>query len=566
MKRIWDVFLRPIDPSGNLQRQFRGRFALTMTSLGVLFLLGFAASNLRVGYVALAMADMILACLLIAALLYMHRTGNIEQGMRFSIISFLLWFVGTIPISVLPLLWLPVFPLAAFFGLGRHEGLRWSLAFLFVVMTEYILCRAMGIPIASNFFLASTLGSLLLVILGILFYQRLLEMLQAAVSRQSESLLQTQRMESIGVLAGGVAHDFNNMLVGLIGNIELIMMDLGRNHPVYPQLKGMLSSAQRGASLVRQLLDFAGKGGWEEGPVDVNGLLEAIRPGLAALLTSAGRLRLDLENGLPHVKADPRQIEQIMVNLVNNAAEAVPLMQAPDVLIRTGLQATRPTRALMDATDGWEGSFLFIQVEDHGQGIEKALLPKVMDPFFTTKQASSGLGLAALAGFVRGLHGAVDIEAVSGCGTSVTIWLPVAGPTQVSPPDRKLPPGVQATVLVVDEQAGARAELRSMLEGLGASVVEADSVRSATKRLKRRRHGIDAMMLDATLVEGQQDLLRQAQRLAPAVRLIVYAALDGSDAVRHARTAGAAFLHRPFRSKDLVSVLAPPGGCNREQA
>lgn len=554
MRRAWEIFLSPIDPSRDLQRQFRGRFALTMTSLGVLFLVSFSVANFQVGFVALALADVILACCLLLAILYMHRTGNIEQGVRFSIAAFLLWFVGTIPISVLPLLWLPVFPLVAFFGLGRHEGLPWSLAFLLVIMLEYMVCRGMGIPIASDFFLASTLGSLLIVILGILFYQRLLEMLQAALSRQAKKLLQTQRMESIGVLAGGVAHDFNNMLVGLMGNIELIMMDLGREHPAYPQLEGMLSSAQRGASLVRQLLDFSGQGGWEEGPMEVNRLLEEIRPGLVALLGSAGRLRYDLQSGLPPVNADPHQFEQMMVNLVNNAAEAVGPMQNPDVLVRTGLWPVRPGQALMDAMDARDGPFLFIQVVDHGQGIDAKVLPRVFDPFFTTKKVASGLGLAALAGFVRSLHGAVDIETARGRGTSVTIWLPVTA--KAGEPEWGAPLGARARVLIIDDRADVRAGLRHMLDRLGVAVMEAGSALSAMKRLKRRRHRIDALMLEATLVEMQQGLLEQIRRLDPTVRLIVYGALEELDGVHRARAAGAVFLHTPFRSKDLITVLA----------
>jgi len=362
MKSPFHFMSRPIDPSGQFQEQFRRRFTMTLLIIGALFLLSFAPVDYFAGLHALAVANVIFALFLLCGAAYMRFSGRVHPVTRAAIVGFLIWFMATIPMSVLVSIWFPVFPLVTFFGLGRREGMWWSGAFLLLVALEYLLCRQMGIYIANDIFLASTLACLALVIVAVVYYQCLLELLQEAVSKQLQHLQHAQRLESIGVLAGGVAHAFNNLLVGIMGNIELLMLDeADKNHGRQRQLGEMLKSAQRGAGLVRQLLTFAGKGGWEHGSIHLNTFLADIRPAIASVAGEDAHLVLDTDTSVLPIEGDPRQLEQVLLNIVVNAREAAVPGRTCIIHIRTGIQeGPLPPSITLDAIGDHqrEGSFV----------------------------------------------------------------------------------------------------------------------------------------------------------------------------------------------------------------
>jgi len=569
MKLPFHFMSRPIDPSGQFQEQFRRRFTMTLLIIGALFLLSFAPVDYFSGLHVLAIANVVFALFLLCAAVYMYFSGRVHLVTRIAIGGFLIWFVATIPTSVLVSIWFPVFPLVTFFGLGRQEGMWWSGAFFLLVVAEYLACRQMGIYIANDIFLASTLACLSLVIVAVVYYQRLLELLQEAVSKQFRQLQHAQRLESIGVLAGGVAHDFNNLLVGIMGNIELLMLDeTDNNQGRKRQLGEMLKSAQRGAGLVRQLLTFAGKGGWEHGSIHLNAFLNDIRPAMASVAGEYAHLILNTDASVLPVEGDPKQLEQVLLNIIVNAREASVPGRTCIIRIRTGMQegALLPPMSL-DAIEKQqrEGPFVYLCIEDNGRGMDAALLDKVFDPFFTTKEAGSGLGLAAVAGVMRSMHGAVEVQGRKGEGCTFTLWFPAIdtpeGGTMASRPEQQgvkhaaSLPVLRGKVLLVDDEAVVRGVARKMLEAAGLQVVEAEDGAAALRMMQQERATIDLLVLDFTLPDMNGDRVYEvmASRAKPPPTIICsgYGEVAG---VMELQRQGALFVRKPFRMQELIAA------------
>ena len=235
-------------------------------------------------------------------------------------------------------------------------------------------------------------------------------------------LQESQRLESLGVLAGGVAHDFNNLLTGIIGYASLARQEAnaaGRDF-----LDRVLQSAQRAADLCAQMLAYSGRGRFVVVPLDLS---QAVRDLAALLQTSAAKatLSLDLADGLPPVLADASQIRQVVLNLVHNAAEALG-ERGGSVAVRTGAarRGRDDLRGAYPDDDLPEGEYVFIEVADTGCGMDAETRRRVFEPFFTTKFLGRGLGLAAVLGIVRGHRGAIEVTSEPGLGTTVRVWFP----------------------------------------------------------------------------------------------------------------------------------------------
>ncbi len=243
--------------------------------------------------------------------------------------------------------------------------------------------------------------------------------------RMEARLRDSQKLESLGVLAGGVAHDFNNLLTAMIGNIGLAREV---SEPA-PRVHNLLSQAEQAggqaADLIKQMLAFTGKGQQMVGPVDLS---EVVREAVSVIRRSIRddiSMELELADRLPAVRADSSQLQQVVINLILNAAEAI-VGQSGKVWVRTSVQEIDRTAAEVpyDVGHPEPGVLALLQVQDNGSGIDSAVRPKMFDPFFTTKFTGRGLGLAAVAGIVRMLHGAVRVESTPGEGTTVTALFP----------------------------------------------------------------------------------------------------------------------------------------------
>ncbi|HEY2015544.1 MAG TPA: PAS domain S-box protein, partial [Bryobacteraceae bacterium] len=238
-------------------------------------------------------------------------------------------------------------------------------------------------------------------------------------NRLDDALRQTAKLESLGVLAGGIAHDFNNLLTGILGNVSLVLGSMGDPIPEKRYLQDAVEASERAANLTKQLLAYAGKGRFLIEPTDISALVQEISALIRSSIPKHVTLRLDLQHPLPLVDADVAQLQQLIMNLVINGAEAIPENRQGTVLVTTRSQEVDDQYlATLGTDDIPPGTYVSINVRDNGAGMDEVTLTKIFDPFFTTKFTGRGLGLAAAGGIVRGHKGALKVFSNPGQGTT----------------------------------------------------------------------------------------------------------------------------------------------------
>jgi PAS domain S-box-containing protein len=249
--------------------------------------------------------------------------------------------------------------------------------------------------------------------------------------RLDQKLLHADKLESLGVLAGGIAHDFNNLLVGIMGNASILeeMAESGSQTAEFAT--AIVQASERAADLTRQMLAYAGKGQFLIRKVDLSREVTELLPLLEPAMSRSMELRLDLAPALPLVEADPSQVQQIIMNLVMNAAEATP--KGGVVTISTALSEEAPQDGFW-AVDhaGQPEGYVVLRVRDTGHGMDDATRRKIFDPFFTTKFTGRGLGLAAVLGIVRAQRGGICVESEPGKGSTFTVYFPATAARGVS--------------------------------------------------------------------------------------------------------------------------------------
>lgn len=372
-------------------------------------------------------------------------------------------------------------------------------------------------------------------------------------------LQQGQKLESIGVLAGGVAHDFNNLLTGILGNTSLARLELANgSHDVDRFLAEVESSSQRAAELCRQLLAYAGRGRLVVKPLDLNLCVEQA---LALVRLSISRkVTLDLQSGetLPPFRGDPTQIHQILMNLGLNASEAIG-DKAGTITIRTE-RVTLAAMDLLTLQGGSEikpGNCVCLTVADNGCGIPPESMGQIFEPFFTTKFIGRGLGLAAVLGMVHGHGGGIRVTSQVGSGTTFELFLPVLAPLH-PPSSTPLPGTTRGTVLVVDDEDTVRKVAAAALEGAGFTVVTASDGTEALAHLQREATRFDAVLLDLTMpkLDGE-DTLVALRLLSPDLPVILTSGYHEKPGIQRLVARGLAdFLPKPFTGSALVARVS----------
>src|SRR5262245_42968841 len=289
-------------------------------------------------------------------------------------------------------------------------------------------------------------------------------------ARIETDLRQTQKLESIGVLAGGVAHDFNNLLVGILGNASLAMDIVPPESPARPMLQDVILAGQRAADLTRQLLAYSGKGKFIVRPINLSDLVREISGLIQPSIPKMVQLRLDLDRDLPAVEGDSSQLQQLVMNLVINGAEAIG-EGAGSVMVTTGVREVREEgeRHAIPPTDIQPGRYVFLEVRDNGVGMDEHTLSKIFDPFFTTKFTGRGLGLAAALGIVRGHRGGMEVESAPGQGATFRVYLPVLTAADGAKRDASRGENLSGTgmILFVDDEEVVRNVAQNALERYG---------------------------------------------------------------------------------------------------
>ena len=364
-----------------------------------------------------------------------------------------------------------------------------------------------------------------------------------------EALRQAQKLESLGVLAGGIAHDFNNLLTSILGNANLGASALLPENPARRYFQRIEAGAQRAADLTHQLLTYSGRGQVQPVELELNGLVLDITQLLEVSISRKSVIRFDLASSLSTISADPSQIQQLVMNLVTNASEAMDEVKGGLITIRTreeyldaGFLADHtPILALAP------GRYLVLEVSDTGAGMSAETIAKIFDPFFTTKVLGRGLGLAAILGILRQVRGSLKVYSEPGEGTMFRVYLPTLTP--LDNPSH-LPDGTgtwrgHGTLLLVDDDQAVRAVTREMAQRLGFHVLEAMDGLEGVEIFTRRAAEITAVFLNLTMptLDGREACQR-IRALAPAMPVILssgYQAVAGEDI-----QGLAGFLPRPF--------------------
>jgi len=379
--------------------------------------------------------------------------------------------------------------------------------------------------------------------------------------RLHEQILHSQKLEGLGVLAGGVAHDFNNVLAGIVGYGELLLTNPGLDEEGRSDAEGIIKAAQHAAGLCGQLLTYAGKTTAVLAPVELSACAGEMRELMALSVSKSVELALELPSTPLLTHADEVQLRQVIFNLVANASEAVRARGGPgSVIVRVGTRYC--DRGWLDrayAADGLHpGEYAVIEVEDNGIGMSPDEVSQIFDPFYSSKGAGRGLGLSAVLGVLRSHQGALTLETEVGLGTRFQVALPLADRPALpvaQPAPRRDAMGGPATILVVDDEAAVRGAVARMIQGEGYEVVQAGDGEEALEILSARHEDIDLILLDLTMPrrDGLSTLAEMRER---GYRIPVLLASGYSAEAVPFDAAVAGFIQKPFRSAELRERVA----------
>jgi two-component system, cell cycle sensor histidine kinase and response regulator CckA len=365
-----------------------------------------------------------------------------------------------------------------------------------------------------------------------------------------------QKMEAVGTLAGGIAHDFNNLLMAIQGNVSLMLYDMDRSNPHRELLVGVENQIRSGAKLTSQFLGYARRDKQESTAISLNRVVEETSDVFARTRKEI-RIRLKLAHNLHATRVDQAQIEQILLNLYINAADAMP--GGGDLMIRTANTTHESMEGKLYAPK--PGPYVLLEVIDSGIGMDEKTRGRIFDPFFTTKELGrgTGLGLASVYGIVKGHGGYIDVYSHPGHGTAFSIYLPAfQGPVEQegAPNQKQVIPG-KGTILIVDDEERILDVTDKMIRKMGYRVMKAVSGKEAVKLFQKHRQEIDLVILDMVMpVMTGGETLDRLRAIHPGVRILLCSgySLDGHEA-KTLESGCDGFLQKPFTMEDLSTRI-----------
>jgi len=363
---------------------------------------------------------------------------------------------------------------------------------------------------------------------------------------ENEKLQQAQRLESLGLLAGGIAHDFNNLLTSMMAQLSLAKAKIISNQLPIAQVDKAFVATERAADLTRQLLAYAGKGHFQVVPLDLNQLIHDNQGILETALPNRGELQLSLAEKLPLIEADRGHLQQVVMNIAINAAEAFGAEKnlpsslsdtmnsvPPYVRIETAVEEITTTHARhsLVSSDLQPGPYVVLRIQDNGAGMSDKVVKKIFDPFFSTKEFGHGLGLAATLGIVRTYGGSISVESQPTIGTTFTLFFPVLQPaaadttneTQANDEAARISPADKAsTVLVIDDETTIREVVTDILGGEGFTLLQACSGEEGIAHVRRHPQQIDLVLLDMKMpgLSGGETL-KILHEIEPTLKVIL---------------------------------------------
>ena len=375
--------------------------------------------------------------------------------------------------------------------------------------------------------------------------------------RQSElRLRQAQRMEAVGRLAGGIAHDFNNLLTTIIGYSDLVLDELGEGHGSKRDVEEILRAAERAGGLTRQLLAFSRRQVVQPESVDLNVIVADIDRMMRRLIGENIELVTVQDGGLHRVIADPGQIEQVIVNLVVNARDAMPTggrIEVETANFHNSQPMTTNTGRLES------GDYVLLRVSDNGIGMDEAVCSRLFEPFFTTKEAheGTGLGLASAYGIVSQAGGQIDVESAPNLGTTLSVYLPASEAQDAEMGNEAEEAAMRGseTVLVVEDSEPVRTLVARTLEKSGYTVLTAESATAALRHCSRHPGPIDVLLTDVILPKTSgPEIARRVHELRPTIRVLFMSGFTDDTLIRHGLRPGRpVLLEKPFTPSTVLS-------------
>lgn len=388
----------------------------------------------------------------------------------------------------------------------------------------------------------------------------------ASMRRTEAHLLQAQKMESLGILAGGIAHDFNNLLTAILGNLSLARVELSPEASALPLLGNIEKAALKASELTRQMLAYAGRGNYVVTPQDLNQLVRETAQLLRVSIPKKIDLEFHLAGDLPVIEADVGQIQQVVMNLVTNASDAIgealghiELSTHTQAFDEADIASAFPLQALHP------GLYVVLRVSDSGCGMSPETRAHIFDPFFTTKQTGHGLGLSAMLGILRAHGAGIHIDTELGQGSTFQIVFPAHPELASLPKEAKADPPsrFRGRVLLVDDEPAILEATASILKALGFGVVTARDGLEALGKLEAERDGFVLVFMDLTMprMDGREAFERM-RALRADLPVILCSGYTEQDILPNFQGQNPpVFLQKPYLMKELQRTLqaAIPG-------
>jgi PAS domain S-box-containing protein len=373
-----------------------------------------------------------------------------------------------------------------------------------------------------------------------------------------KQLRQAQKMEAIGTLAGGVAHDFNNILTGILGNVELALLTMELDDEVKAVFRRIQKSSERAAELTARLLAFGRRRMELPKPTDVNVCIDEALQLMRRTINPLIEIRLEKAPDLSIIQADAGQINQILMNLLLNSCDAMP--NGGTITIRSENVSIEEEYCRLKG-EAVPGKYVKLSVSDNGSGIAPENLNLIFDPFFTTKEVGkgTGLGLSMVYGIVKGHKGWIDVESELGNGTHFSIYLPISKEDEIKEKEilEDFPRGKKETILLVDDEDMVRDLGSEILERFGYKVMLAENGVEAALIYEQKLSEINLVILDLSMPrKSGRETLKDLLRLNPQVKVIVSSGYDKSGPVQQLLEIGAkGFVQKPYKMAEMLNTV-----------
>jgi signal transduction histidine kinase/ActR/RegA family two-component response regulator len=372
-------------------------------------------------------------------------------------------------------------------------------------------------------------------------------------------LRQAQKMEAIGTLAGGIAHDFNNILSAVLGFSQLALMDAGGNTAAAESIQEVMRAAGRARDLVRQILTFSRQQERERAVIAIQPVVQEAMTLLRAVVPSTIALRWDIDPSTPNILADPSQIHQVVMNLVTNSAHA---LRDKGGTIEVAVAGTHVTEAMARRHQELHaGLYARLTIKDDGQGMDAAVLPRIFDPFYTTKAPGegTGLGLSVVHGIIKAHGGAITVESAVNRGATFNIYFPAHLESAPRPIGKPVEPerGRGEHIIAVDDEMGLARFLQRLLERAGYRVTTYTSSEEALAAFQRAPSSFDLLITDLTMpgMTGTS-LARAVAAVRPGLPMLLMTGFDATMTPESARQFGfSGMLMKPMPAETLLQAI-----------